>query len=139
MTKHINIAIIDNHEVYRNGLKVVLSNLHVNIVAEGGNSTELINNPKFKTADIILMDIGMQCTDCGQNLISFLKDNSDAQVIGMVQHFEQVRMDEMRLAGINGFFTKNTNRREIERAIETVLLGTFYMPDDYNKLKTNEL
>jgi DNA-binding NarL/FixJ family response regulator len=139
MKEQINIAIIDNHQVYRKGLKVVLSNLPVKVVAEGGNSKDLQYNDGFRSADIILLDIGMQCTSCGENLINFLKENSRAQVIGMVQHYEHIRIDEMRDVGMNGFFIKNTNRREIELAVETVLSGTFYMPDTYRKLKTNKL
>lgn len=134
-TKHI--ALIDKHEIYRTGFKMVLDHLDVVLVAEGENSQDLLANPGFKKADLLFMDIGMQCSSCGNHIKEFLKQSPSTKVIGLVQHYDQVRLDDLKQSGISGFLLKNTQRKEIEKVIKEVDNGGFYIPESISEqLKT---
>ena len=129
MNNTTNIALIDRHDIYRKGFKLVLQNMDAVLVAEGNKSEELLSNPEYKKAGLLFIDIGMQCSSCGRNIKEFLTVNPSAKVIGLVQHFDQVRVDDLKEAGINGYLLKNTQRKEIEKAIDAVLSGRFFDPE----------
>ncbi len=129
MSNTKNIALIDKHEIYRTGFRTVLRNLDAVLVAEGENSLVLLKNPDFKKANLLFIDIGIQCSSCGNHIKEFLQQNPATKVIGMVQHFDQVRLEDLKQAGISGFLLKNTQRKEIEQAIEEVEQGKFYIPE----------
>ncbi|MCF8352286.1 MAG: response regulator transcription factor, partial [Bacteroidales bacterium] len=58
--KNINIIIVDDHEIFRNGLKMVLNRLkYVNILAEASNGKEFLELLPNHHPDIVLMDIEM--------------------------------------------------------------------------------
>ncbi|MCF8372364.1 MAG: response regulator [Bacteroidales bacterium] len=134
-TKHI--ALIDKHEIYRTGLKMVLRNLDAVLVAEGENSSELLTDPIYQKADLLFIDIGIQCSSCGNHIKEFLLANPASKVIGMVQHYDQVRLDDLKQTGISGFLLKNTQRKEIETVIREVDNGEFYIPESISEqLKT---
>lgn len=129
MSNAKHIALIDKHEIYRTGFKMVLDHLNVDLVAEGANSAELLLNPAYRNADLLFIDIGIQCSSCGNHIKEFLKQSPAIKVIGLVQHYDQVRLDDLKQTGISGFLLKNTQRKEIENAIEKVYHGQFYMPE----------
>ncbi|RLD87644.1 MAG: DNA-binding response regulator, partial [Bacteroidetes bacterium] len=56
----INIIIVDDHEIFRNGLKMVINRLKfTKIAGEAANGLEFLDLIKKVKADIVLMDIEM--------------------------------------------------------------------------------
>ncbi len=56
----INIIIVDDHSLFRNGMKLLLSNTgNFNIMAEASNGKEFLNLLDTMNPDIVLMDIDM--------------------------------------------------------------------------------
>ncbi|MBU2555937.1 MAG: response regulator transcription factor, partial [Bacteroidetes bacterium] len=60
MAEPIRIIIVDDHEIFRNGLKMVLGKLsYIRIVGEAGNGQEFLDIIRMTQADVVLMDIEM--------------------------------------------------------------------------------
>ena len=56
----IRIALADDHQLFRNGLKILLGGYpEFEVVAEASNGAELLKILEKSPADIILMDINM--------------------------------------------------------------------------------
>ena len=132
MSKAKNIAIIDKHQIYRVGLKMIINHLDMNIIAEGEKSSELLQNSIYQQANIIFIDYGIQCTSCQDNIKTFAQSNPDIKIIALVQYFDNVRLNDLKQSGISGFILKNTKRIEIEKAIDKVINGQFYTPETIN-------
>ncbi len=64
MMNNIRIIIADDHQLFRNGLKILLDAFdQFTVVGEAGNGLELIETIKETACDIILMDIDMPVMD----------------------------------------------------------------------------
>ena len=56
----IKIALADDHQLFRNGLKILLGSFNeFEVVAEASNGNELLKALDTTAADIVLMDISM--------------------------------------------------------------------------------
>ena len=63
MTK-INIVIVDDHEISRDGLKLVLNQIeNISVVAEFGTGDDFLKKINEIIFDIVLLDINMPGTD----------------------------------------------------------------------------
>ena len=58
-----HVSIVDDHELFRDGLKLVLSQLNpVFKISEAANGQEFLKSLEVQVPDIVLMDINMPVT-----------------------------------------------------------------------------
>ncbi len=127
MAKKIKIIIAEDHALYRDGLKTMLS-LHneFEIIAEAVNGGELIKLFEFHRPDVVLMDINMPEVN-GIEATKFVAEHfKDTKVIAITMNDEKSSIMDMMDAGANGYVLKSEDKEEIIKAIYTVLNG-----DDY--------
>ena len=56
----LKLIIVDDHEFFRSGLKMVVNRLkYVTVVGEASNGKECIEIQKEKNADMVLLDLQM--------------------------------------------------------------------------------
>jgi DNA-binding NarL/FixJ family response regulator len=120
----INIIIVDDQEIVREGLKMILS-LHeeVNIIAEASNGKELIKLLKTLSPDVILMDIRMPIMD-GIEATKLVKEMYSTIKIIILTTFDD---DEYIFNGLkngaDGYILKDSGSKEIMDSIKTVCEG----------------
>lgn len=124
----IKILIVDDHELFRQGLISMLSELpNLEVVDEAINSTEAIEKTSLYNPDIVLMDIGLP----GQNGIDatqyIVKNNPDVKVIALSMHVDKNYIKSMLEAGAYGYLFKNCSLKQLTEAIETVSQGKKYL------------
>jgi DNA-binding NarL/FixJ family response regulator len=128
MKYYIRIAIADDHEIFRDGLALMLSK-QKDIILEGEaqNGLELIKLVEEKQPDVILTDIKMPRMDGIEATKLLLKNNPDQKIIALSMFDEENLIVEMLEAGAKGYLLKNTDKQEIIDAIEQVYEGnSFY-------------
>jgi DNA-binding NarL/FixJ family response regulator len=128
--KKINILIVDDHQMIRDGIRVMLEKTESSfqfIIQEAGDAKiaiALVKNYKF---DIVLMDFqlpnNVTGADCVAEIIS-LKPNS--KILAISNHDEYLYLKGMIDAGAKGYVLKNISPTELINAIETVLAGKVY-------------
>ena len=60
---NIKVAIADDHEIFRDGLRVMLQKQpDILLVAEAANGKELIEQVKAQSPDIVISDVKMPVT-----------------------------------------------------------------------------
>lgn len=60
----ISLAIADDHEIFRKGLRIILNELdQVKVLGEAQNGNELMEILKHQDIDLVLMDIRMPVMD----------------------------------------------------------------------------
>ncbi|MGZ3836722.1 MAG: response regulator transcription factor [Mucilaginibacter sp.] len=125
--KPINLAIADDHKIFRNGLKATLEDYpDFNLMIEASNGKELIGLLATHTPDVILMDIKMPEMD-GMQTTAFVSQNfKQVKVLALSMHNEDKYIVDMMRAGASGYLLKNAEPEEIIEAIMTVHNKGFY-------------
>jgi len=84
MEESIKIIIVDDHEIFRNGLKMVLGKLpYVHVVGEAGNGQEFLDMIRITPADVVLMDIEMPVMSGIDATTIALKEHPGLKVIAL--------------------------------------------------------
>lgn len=117
----IRIIIADDHEVYRDGLKLMLAKEKgYAIVGEAKNGLELIELAKDSSPDIILTDIKMPKADGIEAARRIHEQNSTVGIIALSMFNEESLVIDMLEAGAMGYLLKSSDKSEIIDAINMV-------------------
>jgi len=128
----ISVAIADDHIIFRKGLCAILNEISdVKVVAEASNGLELLEILKLNQVDIVLMDIRMPVMDGLEATQKVVKKFPQVRVIALTMHEEIGYFNKMIEAGAFGFLLKQTNKDELELAINTVMAGDNYFSQEF--------
>ena len=123
----INLAIVDDHKIFRNGLKATLEDCpEFNLIIEASNGKELIGQLADRIPDLILMDIKMPEMDGMQTTAHIQQHFKQIKVLALSMHNEDKYIVDMMKAGASGYLLKNAEPEEIIEAILTVHNKGFY-------------
>lgn len=117
----LRIIIADDHEIYRDGLKMVLKKEKwVDVVGEANNGRELVELAKKIKPDVIITDIVMPEMDGIAALKEIMKLDLKICAIALSMFNEETMIVEMLEAGALGYLLKNAEKEEITEAIRSV-------------------
>lgn len=136
--KVLDVIIVDDHSLFRNGLKILLTTAgHFNVVAEAENGKEFLDILPHIKPDIVLMDIDMPVLDGIEATKEALKKYPDLKVITLSMFGEEEYYYKMIEAGVKGFLLKNSDINEVKNALVTVWQGGKYFSQEllYNVVK----
>jgi len=124
----IKIIIADDHQLFIDGIKSILSNeIEMSIIGEANNGLELIQLlEKGATPNIILTDIRMPIMNGISATKIISKEYSNIPVLALSMFDQEIDIVEMLEAGAKGYVTKNVKKKELITAIHTLLNGDFY-------------
>jgi DNA-binding NarL/FixJ family response regulator len=134
----IKIVIVDDHSLFRNGLKLLLTNAgNFTIIAEASNGKEFLELLPNINSDIILMDIDMPEMDGIEATTKALAINPNLKIIGLSMYGEEEYYYKMIEAGVSGFLLKNSDINEVKTAINSVYTGGKYFSQEllYNVVR----
>ena len=135
----IRIALVDDHALFRNGLKLLLDNIkNFKVVTESQNGKEFVDQLSPDNApDVVLMDISMPV----MNGIEAAKEATarvpQLKIIALSMFGEEDYYYEMINAGAKGFLLKNSDINDVTTAIEQVMIGNSYFSQEvlYNVIR----
>jgi len=123
----INIILADDHRIFRDGIKSLLSeNDFIRIVGEASSGNELLCLLKAKQPDIVIVDItmpglsGIEVT----SQISLLYPNIRIMILSM--HTDEEFVINSFKAGAKAYLPKDTSKEELLEAIQTLYNGGEY-------------
>jgi DNA-binding NarL/FixJ family response regulator len=121
MKHEISLVIADDHEIFRDGLALMLSKQkHITLKGQAEDGKELIELVKLHQPDIVLLDIKMPRMD-GIEATKLLSTGYPAvRIIALSMYDEENLIIEMLEAGAKGYLLKNADKQEILDAIEQV-------------------
>ena len=129
----IKIAIADDHKIFRDGIKMALSNKeNLKILWEAEDGRDMMHKIEIKMPDVLLMDIRMPEID-GINAIQILrKEYKSVKIIVLTMYDDHQMISKMMEMGANAYLTKTTDPEEIYQAILTCMNEDFYFNDLVN-------
>lgn len=134
MDNEIQIIIVDDHKIFIDGLKTLLSQTDkFKVIAEASNGIELLKILNSVKPDIVLMDISMPEMDGIEATEKALLKYPDLKVITLSSYNDHIYYYKMIKAGVQGFVLKMSGQEELEKAINNVYKGENYFPQDILK------
>lgn len=130
MKKH-KVFIVDDHEIFRNGLKLLLNKIDgVEVVAEASNGKEFLELIEKIKPDIVFLDIRMPVMDGIEATEQVLKKHPDLKIIALTTFGEIEYFDKMIYAGVEGFMLKNSETEDFNKAIKKVADGGNFFSEE---------
>lgn len=141
----IKIIIADDHQLFRNGLKILLNAFpEFEVAGEASNGEEFIKLLKTTPADVALMDINMPEMDGIEATRKGIKLCPGIDIIALSMYGEEEYYYKMVDAGAKGFLVKDSDISEVKEAILTIRKGGSYFSQELlyhviQKIKHREL
>jgi len=120
----IKIVIVDDHEMVRNGLSVMLEREEdFTVIGEANNGKEAVELVGKLQPDVVLMDLRMPEMD-GVEAMRQIRANDDSVEFLVLTTFDsdEYIFDAIE-AGAKGYLLKDTSREELFKAVRTVNRG----------------
>jgi len=119
--------IADDHQMFIDGIKSILKNeKEITIIGEALNGKLLINQFDTVRPDIVLMDINMPDMDGVEATKLISTKFPSIKVIILSMHSSREFVAGLIEAGASGYILKNTGRKELVEAIQSVSEGKSY-------------
>lgn len=126
----IKVIIVDDHQIFLDGLKEVFKAFdEIEIVGEANDGVDLIDLLSKTSCDVILMDVNMPKMD-GKDATKYVKAHfPNVKVLMLTMHDTKAYIEKLIKAGADGYLLKNTAKGELKKAISAVCEGqNYYSP-----------
>lgn len=124
----VNLFIVDDHPVFRAGLKTILmSESDFTIIGEAQTGEEAIEKLKTITPDIVVMDISMPGKDGIETTKEIRKENQTIKILLLTMHSDEAYLREGLKVGAQGYVLKRAVDTELITAIRMVLNNEHYI------------
>lgn len=125
--KPLNLYLVDDHALFREGLKFLLSKLDfVAEIYEAENGADFIQKLRQQPADLVLLDIEMPVMNGIESAQKALEIDPEIKIIALSMYSDESYYSSMIEAGACGFLLKNSNFSEVKKAILDVSEGKNY-------------
>ncbi|MBQ3186462.1 MAG: response regulator transcription factor [Alistipes sp.] len=124
------IALVDDHALFRTGLRGLLehSTPH-HVVAEAASGEEFLEMLQGLEADVVFMDFSMPGIDGAETTERALERRPDLKIITLSMFGEESYYTRMVKAGACGFLLKDSAIGEVIEAIDQVMTeGSYFSP-----------
>jgi DNA-binding NarL/FixJ family response regulator len=124
LNKMIRIIIVDDHRMFRESLRKILTIEKVaEVVAEAANGKEFLKLLDQHTPDLVLMDIAMPELNGIETTKLAIEKQPGLKVLCLSSFGDEKYYFNMVEAGAKGFVLKNAGINELENAIREVANG----------------
>lgn len=127
----IKAVIVDDHEMFRSGLKSLLEQENLaQVVAEASNGQEFLELMGTLSPDLILMDIDMPLMNGIEASEKALAKNPKLNILVLSMYDDYSHYTRLVTAGVKGFISKSSGKTDLERGIMAVSNGDSYFSSD---------
>jgi DNA-binding NarL/FixJ family response regulator len=119
----VDVLIVDDHPVVREGLRAVLSaESDIRVVGETGNGEEAVRLAAQLRPDVVLMDLRLPGID-GVAATSRIVAAGTASVLVLTTYDSDADIVRALAAGATGYLLKDTSREELARGVRGAARG----------------
>ena len=136
----LRIALVDDHTLFRNGLRGLLERRKgCRVVGEAGGGEEFLAQLDTLEADVVFMDFSMPGIDGAQTTERALARRPDLKVITLSMYGDETYYSRMVEAGARGFLLKDSDISDVFEALDTVAAGGSYFSPQLRASLTNRM
>ena len=121
------IVLVDDHSLFRNGLRGLLEHCAgCRVVGEAASGEEFLAMLGGVDADVVFMDFAMPGLDGAQTTERALAQRPDLKIITLSMFGEESYYSRMVQAGARGFLLKDSDIGDVIEAVDAVMSGGSY-------------
>lgn len=138
MAEPIRVMIVDDHALFRRGLRMVLdAESGIDVVAEAGDGSEAIAVAEETVPDVVLMDVRMPKRSGIEATASLRELLPNAKILMLTVSDEEADLYEAIKAGASGYLLKEISIEEVADAVRASHAGqSLISPSMASKLLT---
>jgi DNA-binding NarL/FixJ family response regulator len=130
----IKIILVDDHQMFREGLKFLLTGLEFfEVIGEAVDGADFIKLLSVTSPDVVLMDINMPNMNGIEATQKALLMKPNLKVIVLSMYGDESYYYQMIQAGARGFVFKKSGSSELALAINAVMNGEEYFSNELLK------
>jgi DNA-binding NarL/FixJ family response regulator len=124
----IDICLVDDHAIVRQGLKELLENLgNFKVSSEYANGNDLLSSfPLTPAPQLYILDYSMPAIDGRELLKKMLLTEPDTPVLMLTQHSDERLIIDLYKTGARGYLHKNCSAEELKMAVEQITQTGYY-------------
>ena len=120
----INVLLVEDHELYRMGLSMLLSKAEdINLVAEAADGLEGVKKAREFSPQVILMDIGLPNMDGIEATLKIKEFLPETKILIFTSRDSEHDIFESFKAGADGYIMKGASPEQTISAIKAVYEG----------------
>jgi two-component system, NarL family, response regulator LiaR len=119
----IRVVLVDDHALYRGGLREALEARGVEVVGEASEGTSAIQVVRDVAPDVVLMDVSMPGLSGIESTMRIRAVAPTAQVIMLTVSADERDVEEAIFAGARGYVLKDAPVEEIHAAVRAAAVG----------------
>jgi DNA-binding NarL/FixJ family response regulator len=120
---HVRVALVDDHELFRRGLRDLLGEHGFEVVGEAATGEEAIDLARQEVPDVVLMDISMPGIGGVEAARRIRIDSPHTRVVILTVSADEEDVNEAILAGASGYLLKDASVEEIVSGIAAAARG----------------
>ncbi len=127
MDHKIKVALVEDHQLVRDGIRSLLNNTQtIEVVAESDSARKMLSMLESIKPDVMLVDISLPEMSGIELARTITTNHPEIRVIILSMHTEQEYIFNSLRSGAKGYLHKSISREELIEAIEQVYQGNEY-------------
>lgn len=127
MIRNVKIALVDDHTLFRTGLRGLLSQRDdFEVVADFGSGEEFLAQLPMLDVDVVFMDISMPGMDGAETTRRALIMRPELRIVTLSMYGDDHYYTLMMECGASGFLLKDSDIDEVYAAVDTTVAGDSY-------------
>jgi len=131
MSNKIRVFLVDDHDMFREGVKLLLSGSNAaEVVGEARNGKEFLQQIEQTPTDVVLMDISMPEMDGIEATRQVHAILPNLKILALTMFGDEKYYYQMIQYGIKGFVLKSAGISELMKAISEVAAGQSFFSSE---------
>lgn len=134
LTTKIKILLIDDHELFNDGLRSLLSSEpEIDIVGQVFEAKNIFYEIQKSSPHLLFLDISFPDGNGLELSKIIVKDYPHIKIILLTMYDDHTLLKEAKKAGVQGYILKNASKKKLLQAVQIVMEGNTYFDETITK------
>jgi DNA-binding NarL/FixJ family response regulator len=125
------IAVVEDHNFYRNGLCLALKRIkNVELAYDVSNGMDFLEKQRTDPVDVVFIDVMMPVMNGYDTVLIAKREFPELKIIILTMLEEEESVGRFIQAGVQGYLLKNIDHQGLEKAINAVINGRSYFSEE---------
>lgn len=128
------LYLVDDHQIMREGLRVLMQAWNYKVVGESADTTEALADIQRLNPDVLLLDLHLEGRSGLELLAELRRHNTHTRCVVLTMSAQPRMVAEALRMGALGYVLKGSPGRELANAIEAAAVGRRYLGSNVAEL-----